>query len=81
MSPSSRLASSRPRRLASNSRQTPVDHSPESSNETASLASNLVISQEELLYYLENDISFELDEAKKKGLDLFLSFLKEDQAL
>ena len=49
--------------------------------ESMSLASNLVISQEELLYYLENDISFELDEAKKKGLDLFLSFLKEDQAL
>lgn len=42
------------------------------------LAKNLAISEEELIHYLEFDISFKLDEAKRKGLDLFLSYLKED---
>ncbi len=48
--------------------------------ESMQLATNLMIGEDELLHYLENYISFQLDESKKKGLDLFLSFLKEDQA-
>jgi len=49
--------------------------------ESVILAKNLLISEKELIHYLEFDISFQLDEAKRKGLDLFLSYLKEDLAL
>ena len=38
---------------------------------------NLKISENELVEYLQNNISFELDDDKKKGLNLFLSYLKE----
>jgi chorismate dehydratase len=47
--------------------------------ESIQMAQNLMISEQELIHYLRYDISFQLDEAKRKGLDLFLSFLKEDQ--
>lgn len=39
------------------------------------------ISEAELIDYLENDISFELDAAKKEGLNLFLNFVNEDPDL
>jgi chorismate dehydratase len=48
--------------------------------ESVLLARNLAISEKELIHYLEFDISFHLDEAKRKGLNLFLSYLKEEQA-
>ncbi|NVO21017.1 MAG: menaquinone biosynthesis protein [Bacteroidetes bacterium] len=47
--------------------------------QSISLAKNLVISEAELIHYLKYDISFELDDAKKKGLELFLSYLREDR--
>ncbi len=42
------------------------------------LARNLMISESALLKYLESDISFSFDDEKRKGLDLFLSYFKED---
>lgn len=50
------------------------------SRESIVLARNLAISEQELVHYLQNDISFPLDAAKRKGLELFLSYLKEDQS-
>ena len=49
----------------------------EHSRDSIKLAKNLMISQEELIRYLENDISFDLDEPKKKGMELFLKWLKK----
>lgn len=47
----------------------------EHKKESMTLASNLVISEAELLEYLENAIHYPLDESKRKGLELFLSML------
>jgi chorismate dehydratase len=46
--------------------------------ESILLARNLMISESALLKYLENDISFSFDADKRKGLELFLSYFKED---
>lgn len=39
------------------------------------MAVNPHISEKELISYLKNDISYNLDEQKKKGMELFLKFL------
>jgi len=49
------------------------------SRDSIRLTRTLPISENELIVYLEKDISYEFDERKKKGLDLFLSWLKEIQ--
>lgn len=49
-----------------------VEHKQESIN----LAANLIISEHELHNYLENAIDYPLDEAKLKGMELFLFKLK-----
>ena len=36
------------------------------------------LSHQEILDYLKNDISYEFDDRKKQGLDLFLSYLKKN---
>lgn len=41
------------------------------------LARNLMITEDELIHYLRHDISFHLNEAKRKGMALFLEYLKE----
>ncbi|HPT13283.1 MAG TPA: menaquinone biosynthesis protein [Bacteroidales bacterium] len=48
----------------------------EHKQESISLANNLIISEQELHNYLENAIDYPLDEAKLKGMNLFLSKLK-----
>jgi hypothetical protein len=45
--------------------------------ESVQLAGNLHIPVEELVSYLENDISFELDDSKMKGLTLYYELLKQ----
>lgn len=45
--------------------------------DSISLAKNLIISQEELIRYLEKDISFHLDEPKIRGMELYLKWLNE----
>jgi chorismate dehydratase len=50
-------------------------------DESVCLAKNLMITEQELIHYLTYDISYQLDNTKRKGLDLFLSFLQEDQKL
>jgi len=55
-----------------------LDWGVQHSKDSVVLAQNLMISENELIHYLQHDISFHLDEAKRKGIDLFLSFLKED---
>ena len=45
--------------------------------ESVTLAGKLHISEQELISYLQNDISYTLDEAKIKGMELFLKFLTE----
>ncbi len=48
-----------------------VEHREESIN----MALNPHITDQELISYLKNDISYNLDEQKKKGMELFLKFL------
>lgn len=48
--------------------------------ESISLANNLIISEQELHNYLKNAIDYPLDEEKLKGMELFLSSLKEISA-
>jgi chorismate dehydratase len=48
-----------------------VDHREDS----AIVAGKLHISEQELISYLKNDISYSLDEAKVKGMELFLKYL------
>jgi chorismate dehydratase len=50
-----------------------VDHREKS----AVVAENLHITEQQLISYLKNDISYSLDEAKRKGMELFLKFLSE----
>jgi chorismate dehydratase len=45
--------------------------------ESVTLAENLHITVNELISYLENDISYKFDEDKKKGLALYLELLKQ----
>jgi chorismate dehydratase len=45
--------------------------------ESVSLASNLIISEQELQTYLEKAIDYPLDDAKLAGMELFLSKLKK----
>jgi chorismate dehydratase len=49
----------------------------EHARDAVKLAKNLAISVEELVNYLENDISFDLDNAKREGMNLFLKYLGE----
>jgi chorismate dehydratase len=49
--------------------------------ESVCFAKNLMITEQELVHYLKFDISYQLDEIKRKGLKLFLKYLKEDQEL
>lgn len=41
------------------------------------VAENLHITEQQLISYLKNDISYPLDEAKRKGMELFLKFLSD----
>jgi chorismate dehydratase len=43
--------------------------------ESIIMANNPHISEKELISYLKNDISYNLDEQKRKGMELFLKFL------
>lgn len=45
--------------------------------ESVILAEKLHITEQQLISYLKNDISYTLDEAKIKGLELFLKYLSE----
>jgi chorismate dehydratase len=45
--------------------------------ESIIMAVNPHISDQELISYLKNDISYNLDEKKKKGMQLFLKFLTD----
>jgi len=48
-----------------------VDHR----NESVVMAENLHITEEQLISYLNHDISYILDEQKREGMNLFLSYL------
>ncbi len=45
-------------------------------NESLMLANNAYVNSEELISYLNNDISYNLDADKIKGMELFLAYLK-----
>lgn len=47
-------------------------------DESCMVAEKLHISEQQLISYLKNDISYTLDNAKLKGMALFLKYLSED---
>jgi predicted solute-binding protein len=48
--------------------------------ESVTLAGKLHITEQELISYLKNDISYTLDDSKIKGMELFLKFLTENNS-
>ena len=48
-------------------------------DESIKMHSNKVISDKELANYLKNDIKFSFDNEKRKGLELFLNYLKNKE--
>jgi chorismate dehydratase len=43
------------------------------------LAKNPIISEQQMIDYLQNDISYDFDKKKREALDLFLAFIKAEK--
>lgn len=50
-------------------------------DEVAALLAGATISEQEMRYYLSNNLSYTLDDAKRKGMELFLQKVKQLEAV